>query len=277
MITLKDKVIVITGASDGIGEQAARKLHLMGATVVIVGRSENKTKTIASELNSKYYLADFAILEEVRDLAAKLKKDYPRIDVLVNNAGGIFGKRELTVDGHEKTMQVNYLAPFLLTNLLMDILISSQASVINTSSIGNKILSKFNIDDIELMKNYNPRVAYGNAKLENILFTKELNKRFHSKGVSTAAFHPGNVATNFANNTTDLLKYVYHTPLRKLFLISAEKGADTLVWLASTSPDKDWVSGEYYYRRKISNKVSPDALNESYAKKLWNQSEEFIR
>jgi NAD(P)-dependent dehydrogenase (short-subunit alcohol dehydrogenase family) len=273
---MKDKIIVITGASDGIGAEAARKLSAMGAEVVIVGRSPEKTKALALELKAKYYLADYTKLDEVRRLAGELNRDYPRIDVLANNAGGIFGKRETTIDGHEKTMQVNYLAPFLLTNLLIDNLIASKTAVINTSSIANKILSRFDIDDLELEKNYNQRVAYGNTKLENILFTKELNKRFHAKGISTVAFHPGNVATNFASDTSDLLRYIYHTPLKKLVLISPKKGADTLVWLASTVADKDWKSGGYYYKRKLSNKIAPAANNETYARSLWDQSEKFI-
>src|SRR5208283_2113543 len=121
---MKDKVIIITGASDGIGAAAARLLKAQGAHVVIVGRSPQKTEKVASELNVPYYLADFAKLNDVRKLAAQLKMDFPRIDVLANNAGGVMGgERMLTVDGHEMTIQVNYLAPFLLTNLLLDTLI----------------------------------------------------------------------------------------------------------------------------------------------------------
>ena len=194
----------------------------------------------------------------------------------MNNAGGIFGKRELTVDGHEKTMQVNHLAHFLLTNLLIGILIKSKASVINTSSIANRVLSDFDINDIELANRYTPQKAYGNAKLENILFTKELHNRFHDSGITTAAFHPGNVASNFANDTTSFMRYAYHSPIKNLFLIPVSKGAETLVWLADKSGDLDWKSGEYYIKKKISNKIDKKALDQSIQKSLWDQSAKFI-
>lgn len=269
---MKDKVIVITGSSDGIGAEAARELSAKGATVVIVGRTVEKTKTVADKLGSRYYVADFSKLNEVRQLASDLRKDFSRIDVLANNAGGIFGDRVVTEDGHELTMQVNYLAPFLLTNLLIDMLEDSKATVINTASRAHQVFSRFDINDLELADNYTPRIAYGNAKLENILFTRELNKRYHNKGISTASFHPGTVATSFANHTNDSLRFIYSTPLKKLFLISPSKGADTLIWLASTTPGVDWKSGEYFAKRKISKHILPAAVNDEYARKLWDQS-----
>ena len=272
---MNSKIIVLTGASDGIGAEAARQLHAQGATVVIVGRSPEKTKAVADELHAQYYVADFSKLSDVRRLADELRRDVPRIDVLANNAGGIFGKRELTVDGHEKTMQVNHLAPFLLTNLLLDRLIASKASIINTSSVAHQMFSKFDIHDLEVAKNYTPRIAYGNAKLENILFTRELHKRYHDQGISTVAFHPGNVASNFANDTNSLLRYVYHTPLRRLLLISPAKAAETLVWFATTTAGQDWQSGEYYDQRKLSNNVTKEAKDPDLARELWEQSTRF--
>ena len=273
---MKDKIIVITGSSDGIGAEAARQLNAKGANVVIVGRSPEKTKSVADELGSKYYLADFTKLIEVQRLAEDLIKDYPRIDVLANNAGGIFGKREITIDGHEKTMQINHLAPFLLTNLLLDLLIKSRATIINTSSRAHQVFSKFDINDLEVEKNFTERISYGNAKLENILFTRELDKRYRSKGISAVAFHPGTVASNFASDTDDFLKYIYHTPLRRIFLTSPKKAAETLVWLASSAPGKDWQPGEYYYKHKITDHIHPAATSEENAKILWEQSEKFI-
>lgn len=270
------KTIVITGASDGIGAEAARQLHANGAKVVIVGRSPERTKAIADKLGVTYYLADFSQLASVRKLAADLRRDYTHIDVLVNNAGGIFGNRKVSDDGHELTLQVNHLAPFLLTNLLMDTLVASKAVVINTSSIANKILSKFDIDDLENEHNYSPNSAYGNAKLANILFTKELHNRYHDAGLATAALHPGNVATSFAKDSTSPLRFLYNTFLSKFLLITPQKGADTIVWLASTTPGTDWESGEYYVERKVSNKVNPAALDPAIAKQLWEWSEQSI-
>ncbi len=273
---MDQRVIVITGASDGIGAQAARTLHERGHHVVVIGRSPAKTERVAKELDAPFYVADFADLSQVRRLAGELRRDLTRIDVLANNAGGIFGTRELTVDGHEKTMQVNHLAPFLLTHELMDVLIASRASVLNTSSIAAKVFSRFDINDLELASRYNPRVAYGNAKLENILFTFELHRRYHDQGIATVAFHPGNVASNFASETNSLMRYVYHTPLRRLFLVSTVKGADNLIWLASGTPGVTWQSGAYYIKRSISHSLDRQALDPENARLLWEKSLAFI-
>lgn len=270
---MQDKTIIITGASDGIGKAAARELKALGAEVVIVGRSPEKTRAVAQDLNVAYYIADFSKLSDVRELAEKLRATYPRIDVLINNAGGIFGKRELTVDGFEKTMQVNHLSHFLLTNLLLDTLIASKATVINTSSVANEIFAKLDIDDINMEKKYSSNSAYGNAKLENILFTKELDKRYGAQGISAVAFHPGNVATSFASDSNSLLRFMYQSPLKRLAgLISPEDGAKTLVWLASTTPSVDWQPGQYYYKQKAT-KTNSVANDERVAESLWQQSE----
>lgn len=268
---MQNKVIIITGASDGIGAVAAKELSRQGATVVVVGRSPEKTKRIAHEIDAHYYTADFAVLDEVRTLAAQLNKDYPKIDILINNAGGVFGKRELTVDGHEKTIQVNHLAPFLLTNLLIDTLIKSKATIINTSSVANTLFAKLDINDLDLVNGYSSNRAYGNAKLANILFTQELHRQFHVKGISAVAVHPGNIATNFANDTDSPLRFLYRTVLSKFFLKSPEEGAEPLIWLATSVPDIDWVSGAYYDRLKP-GRVSELATEPGISKKLWETS-----
>jgi NAD(P)-dependent dehydrogenase (short-subunit alcohol dehydrogenase family) len=273
---MESKIVVITGASDGIGAEAARQLHGAGATVVIVGRSPAKTKAIADALGAKHYIADYSRLSEVRALAADLRRDLPRIDVLANNAGGILGKREITVDGHEQTLQVNHLAPFLLSTLLLDVLIASKASVINTSSVANRMFSDLDINDLEVAHGYSARKAYGNAKLENILFTRELHKRYHKDGITTAAFHPGNVASNFASETNSLVRLVYRTPLRRVGLISPARGADTLVWLATSAPGSDWRSGEYYYKRRLCTTVDKAANDPEIAQQLWEQSARLV-
>ena len=150
------KTIVITGASDGIGAAAARQLHRDGHQIAVVGRSPAKTRAVADELGADAFIADFTRLEEVRRLAGELDSAYPRIDVLANNAGGIFGDRTKTVDGHEMTFQINHLAPFLLTRLLLDKLIASDASVIQTSSVGARALApKLNLNDLDMDANFN--------------------------------------------------------------------------------------------------------------------------
>jgi len=261
------RTIIITGASDGIGAAAARELSAAGNTVVVVGRSPEKTAAIAAELGADHLLADFAKFDDVRALAATLLERYPRIDVLANNAGGIMGERELTVDGYEKTLQVNHLAPFLLTSLLLDRLIESSASVITTASVAARLYGSIDLDDLGNEKKYSPNKAYGDGKLENILFTRELHRRFSAQGLKAAAFHPGVVSTGFAKDgTTSPLRFVYG--LLGRFLLTAEKGADTLVWLATTA---SWTSGAFYTKRKIST-TNPQADDADLAAGLWSRS-----
>jgi NAD(P)-dependent dehydrogenase (short-subunit alcohol dehydrogenase family) len=172
------RTIVITGASDGIGAAAARRINRGGDNVVLVGRSESKTAAVAAELDADYFVADFADLSQVRALANKIRSQYPRIDVLGNNAGGVFSKPQPTADGHEITLQVNYLAPFLLTTQLLDVLVGSRATVVNTSSSSQRLLRKVKLADFDATDRRRPSTAYALAKLANILFTKELHRAF---------------------------------------------------------------------------------------------------
>ena len=271
---MSKRTIVITGASDGIGAAAARNLTRRGDQVVIVGRSALKTRQVAAELGADFFVADFAVLAEVRALAVTLLARYPRIDVLSNNAGGIMGLRQTTVDGNEKTFQVNHLAPFLLTNLLMDRLLESRATVINTSSVANSLLGNLVIGDLNATSGYSANKAYGDAKLANILFTSELHRRFHEQGLSTAAFHPGGVATGFATGSTSLMRLVYTSWLKR-FLKTPEQGADTLIWLATTRPGVEWVSGEYYDKRRVA-RANKQAADPALAHELWDRSLDLV-
>ncbi|RAN74839.1 short-chain dehydrogenase [Bacillus sp. SRB_336] len=264
------RTIVITGASDGIGAAAAKMLAYPGDQLVVVGRSPQKTKAIAEELEAEPFVTDFTDLTQVRELASALTEKYPRIDVLANNAGGIMAGRELTVDGHEKTFQVNHLAAFLLTTLLIDRLVASRATVINTSSNANRVMARFDIDDLDAEKKYSANAAYGNAKLANILFTRELQRRYGDHGISAAAFHPGVVASGFSAESNLINKLAYGALARR-FMISPAQGADTLVWLATTVPGEDWTPGEYYAKRKIA-KANPRAYRPDLAESLWEQS-----
>jgi len=272
---MPERTIVITGASDGIGAAAARQLIGKGDHLVLVGRSEAKTAACARPLGAPYLCADFTRLDDVRALAERLRATCPRIDVLANNAGGIMGEREITADGFEKTLQVNHLAPFLLTNLLMDILTASGAKVINTASVGARIFGHIELGDLDNHNKYSPNKAYGDSKLANILFTKELHRRYHAQGINTAAFHPGNVATNFAAGSTSPMRFIYHTPLKYLALISPDKGAGNLVWLVNGTPGSDWVSGEYYEKKKVT-KTNPQAGDATLAREFWNRSADML-
>jgi NAD(P)-dependent dehydrogenase (short-subunit alcohol dehydrogenase family) len=271
---MEGRTIVITGASDGIGASAARTLHNQGAHVVIVGRSPEKTKAIAKELNVESFNADFSDLTQVRGLAADLLSRYERIDVLANNAGLTWNDRTVTRDGHEMIFQVNHLATFLLTSLLKDRLIASKASIIITSSMGHSY-GHVNLDDLESEHKYSALNAYSTSKLENILFMKELARRWGPHGISTAAFHPGNIASNFGSNAKGFIYLLYNSPMKHLFLSKPDQGADTLVWLAGGKPGRDWQSGEYYVKRKA-KKPKKEAFDEELAGRLWDISKRMV-
>jgi NAD(P)-dependent dehydrogenase (short-subunit alcohol dehydrogenase family) len=256
--------VIITGGSSGIGAAAARFLRERGATVAITGRSP-ETIRLANEIGADAFLADFAKLDDVRNLAQQLLAKYPRIDVLANNAGAVIATRQLTTDQHEKTLQVNHLGGFLLTLLLRERLEASEATVINTSS-GAHRLGHVDFDDLENARNYSAWRAYGTAKLMNILHASEINRRF--TGVRGVSFHPGVVATGFAREGARFVRVFYESALRKLFMISPEKGADTLVWLATT---RDWTPGAFYIRRKRA-RTKPEATDVEIARRLWDWS-----
>lgn len=262
------KTIVITGGSSGIGAAAARRLRAEGATVAITGRSP-ETLRLAKEIGADAFLADFAKLSDVRALAEQLLEKYPRIDVLANNVGGVIATRQLTADQHEKTLQVNHLGGFLLTLLLRERLEASNATVINTSS-GAHRFGHIDFDDLENARGYSAWRAYGSAKLMNILHAAEINRRF--RGVHGVSFHPGVVATGFAREGSTLVRILYESMLRKLFMISPEKGADTLVWLATT---RDSKPGAFYIRRKESP-TSRQGSDADIARRLWEWSERAV-
>ena len=271
------KTIVVTGASDGIGAAAARQLHKDGHTVVVIGRSPDKTRQVAESIGADHEVADFADLQTVRHLAATLEQRYPRIDVLANNAGGAFGTRDKTVNGFEKTFQVNHLAPFLLTTLLLPTLLTSNATVIQTSSIAARLYGKLDLDDLDNDRHYSANKAYGDSKLANILFTKELDARYRSLGLNAVAFHPGFIGSSFASDTTSFaMRMIYANPLAKRFLGSTQKGAEQLVWLAETDPGQEWQPGSYYEKGKIATRVNPQSTDPELARRLWDASESLL-
>lgn len=240
--------------------------------MVIVGRSPAKTAAVAHELGAPFHIADFADLSQVRSLAAELDAAYPRIDVLANNAGGIMGKRTLTTDGFETTFQVNHLAVFLLTNLLLAKLTASQAKVIQTASVAGRAFSAFDIDDLQNAAGYSPEKAYGNGKLENIMFTRELQRRCGDRGLAAAAFHPGIVASNFASETTHVMRIVYHLPLiSRLVMTSPNTAAGRLLWLVDGTPGVDWQPGGYYEKDRLATSA-PVAADDRLCRELWDRS-----
>jgi NAD(P)-dependent dehydrogenase (short-subunit alcohol dehydrogenase family) len=272
------KTIVITGASDGIGAAAARQLAASGHRLILVGRSPEKTAAVAREAGAEFFTADFARLDDVRRLASDLSSAVgdDGIDVLANNAGGIFGDQTPTVDGFEKTIQVNHLAPFLLTNLLLPQLLRAGGAIINTSSVGHRLFGRIDIDDLDNRRRFSANKAYGDAKLANILFTKSLHTKFHADGLRSVAFHPGTVRTNFASDSSSLMRLVYRSFLGRLLLTSTEEGGSILRWFIEGTPDETWFSGAYYDERMLSRKVNPQVEDSALAEALWQKSTELV-
>ncbi len=271
---MTSKTIVITGASDGIGAAAARALAADGHEVVVVGRNPARTAAVADELGADRHVADFSRLDDVRALAAALAQAHPRIDVLANNAGGIRGPRQLTADGHEVTFQVNHLAPFLLTALLRDTLLASSAAVVTTSSMAARN-ARLDLDDLDMARGYAPFRAYGASKLANILFTRELHRRFHGAGLSSAAFHPGIVATSFGGAGGPAITRLYGTALARALFSSPTRGGSRLVRLAEGTPDVDWASGQYWVAGRV-GRTSPQADDQEAARRLWEASAQMV-
>ncbi|ASK66352.1 short-chain dehydrogenase [Brachybacterium avium] len=273
------RTLVITGASDGIGAAAARQLAGPGHRLLLVGRSPEKTAALAQELGAEHFVADFARLDEVRRLAEELSAATGEdgIDALANNAGGIFGERTPTVDGHEKTFQINHLAPFLLTNLLLPRLLPGGASVIATSSIGHRFFGHLDLEDLDNTRHFSARKAYGDAKLANVLFTRSLHTRFHAEGLSAAAFHPGIVRTSFGTGSRSVMRWLYQSPLSRFVpMIGPEQGGATLAWFLTGTPGSTWTSGRYYDQDRPTAKVNPQADDAELAAALWQRSAELV-
>jgi NAD(P)-dependent dehydrogenase (short-subunit alcohol dehydrogenase family) len=267
------KTIVITGASDGLGAAAARRLSQNGNKVVVVGRSQSKTITVAEEIGADYFVSDFSDLSHVRALAEKIRSEYPRIDVLANNAGGMNKETQMTADGLEKTYQVNYVAPFLLTTQLMDVLIESRAAILNTTSSSHRLLPRVSVTDLENTSRRGPTIAYALTKLAIVLFTMELHRRYHDRGISAATFHPGFVQSNFGDASG--LRFLYFMEHRvrlvNRFISTPDVAAERLVWLASSRPGTDWRSGEYYVKNKIA-KANRLAYDPALSRELWDRT-----
>lgn len=262
------RTIVITGASDGIGAAAARSLA-SDNDVVVIGRSPQKTQAVAQEIGARSFTADFSRLDDVRSLAEKLR-GLERLDVLVNNAGFLSGKRERTVDGHEVTFQVNHLSPFLLTTLLRDRLVESTARVITTSSAAHQMarLSLSNIDKPKWTWH-----SYAQSKLANVLFTRELHRRWNGDGVTAYAFHPGVIVSGFGSDNF-LANWLYHGPVGASRFQTVDEGATTLCWLATTQREA-LISGGYYFNLKP-QQLRGQAVDENLAGRLWDFSEHLV-
>lgn len=284
MPTLQDKIMLVTGATSGIGEVTARELARQGAHVIILARNRQKAERTQQEIKAvtgnqqvDIVLADLSVMQQVRDVAAEIHAKYPRLDVLVNNAGLMFGnERELSADGYEMTLATNHLGPFLLTSLLLDLLQKSPAArIVNVASMAYRF-SKPTLDDLQSERDYSPVWEYGNTKLWNIMFTQELAQRLRAHGitnVTTNCLHPGAVATGYGQQTGGIVGAVLS--LARPFMISPEKGAQTSLFLA-TDPSVANVSGGFFSKKKpepVKSSFNTPANN----KRLWEISEQLTQ
>ncbi len=276
---MQGKIVLITGATNGIGKVAALELAKKGATVVIVGRNRAKTEETLNEIKTKsgnpnveMLIGDLSVLADVRRIAGEFKSKHDRLDVLVNNAGAVFASRQETADGYEMTFALNHLSYFLLTNLLLDVLKANAPSrIVNVSSEAHTNLA-LDFDDLQSKKSYamggfNP---YGRSKLANVLFTYELARRLAGTGVTANVLHPGLVASGFGKNNPGLMNWIMN--LVHLFAISEEKGAETIVYLAS-SPEVEGVTEKYWDKSKAVSS-SQASYDEAAQKRLWEISEQ---
>jgi NAD(P)-dependent dehydrogenase (short-subunit alcohol dehydrogenase family) len=269
------KTVVITGATSGIGQVAAEKLAAMGARMVLVARDKSRgeaqlarLRAITPDINHSIHYADLSQLAEVKRVAAEIAAAEPRIDVLINNAGALFGSRHVTSDGLELTFATNHMSYFVLTHGLRERLhASAPARVVNVSSDAHKG-QKLNFDDLQ-STNYSGFNVYGRSKLCNILFTRELARRWEGTGVTANSLHPGFVSTRFGDQSGGLLSLGVRAA--KTFAISPEKGAETIIYLAS-SAEVGNATGLYYYKCKPATPTR-EAQDNTTAQRLWQESE----
>lgn len=269
------KTVLITGATSGIGQEAALQLARLGMRVIIGGRNPQKTAATVTRIQKESgnpsveaLLADLSSVEEVRRMAGEYRTRFDRLDVLINNAGGFFSQRHVTVDGLERTFALNTLAPFLLTNLLIDTLQASAPSrIVNVSSMSH-IWGRLHFDDLQSEKAYSGWMAYSRSKMALIYFTYELSRRLAGQNITVNAVHPGFIKTNIQNNDRGFFSNLIKT--LEIFAVPPVKGAEPLVHLAAAK-EVEGVTGKYFSGKtqKKSHRLSYD---QEAARRLWQVS-----
>jgi NAD(P)-dependent dehydrogenase (short-subunit alcohol dehydrogenase family) len=284
---MEGKTILITGSTDGIGKVTAKALAKQGHTVIIHGRNKKKAETVCEELKSEtannkinFVIADLFLLSDVKRMADEFKKKYERLDVLVNNAGAIFGKdRETTKEGFEKTMALNLFSPFLLTQLLVEVLAKSPAArIINVSSAAHTMSGKIDLSDIQLENNYSFGNAYGQSKLYLIWVTQHLATELKEKGLSNItanSLHPGTIKTEFGQNTNKGFGVNLLFKLAMLFAITPAKGAENTIYLA-TSKDVENITGKYFSNKRV-GKPSMKYYSPENEKIIWDYCMQIVQ
>src|SRR5512138_1786959 len=277
---LAGRTAVVTGASSGIGVPTAVGLARLGASVALVARDRAKGEAALAAVRAasapgatpRLFLADLGALAQVRRLAQELLAALPRIDVLVNNAGAMHARRKESPDGHELTLAVNHLAPFLLTGLLLPRLRASAPSRVVTVSSEAHRIGPLDLDDLESRRGYSAMRAYGRSKLANVLFANELARRVAGGGVTSNSLHPGVVATGFGRNDPGWFRLL--VTVGRPFLATPEKGARTSIHV-SAAPELAGVTGRYFKdRQEVA--PAPFARDEDVAQRLWEISERLV-
>ena len=278
--SMTGKTVLVTGGTGGIGKATATGLARLGARVGIVGRDATRAEAAASDIRSTsgnpavdVFTADLSSQAEVRRLAAEVLDTYPRLDVLVNNVGGYWAHRHVTADGLEHTFALNHLAPFLLTNLLLERLEASAPARVVTVSSGAQSMGRIDFDDLQGARKYSGQRAYNQSKLANVMFTYELARRLDGTGVTATVLHPGVTRTDFGAED-QAAYFAWMSGLSKPFMKTPARGAETPIFLAS-SPEVEGVTGRYFANRKPkeSNKLSYDV---EAAARLWQVSADLV-
>jgi len=280
MTIMDGKTVLITGATHGIGRATAMGLAELGAHTVLVARDAGKGQRTVEEIRARtgnenvdVLIADLSAQSSVRHLAGQVQSRYPRLDVLVNNVGVFLATRRVTADGLEYTFALNHLAPFLLTNLLLDLLKASAPARVVTVSSGAQQVGRLNFDDLQGEAGYSGQAAYNQSKLANVMFCYSLARRLEGTGVTSTVLHPGVVRTNFAkDDPTPVMRTII--TVFKPFFKSPERGAETPIYLAS-SPDVEGVTGRYFVNKRA-RKSSSRSYDERAAERLWQESERLV-
>jgi NAD(P)-dependent dehydrogenase (short-subunit alcohol dehydrogenase family) len=274
--TIRGKVVVITGATSGIGRIAAERLAGRGARIVMVARDRARAegtlallREVGPDVAHRVHYADLSLVADVKRVGAEIAAAEPHVDVLINNAGSMFGARRITAEGIERTFALNHMSYFVLTHGLSERLQAAAPSrVVNTASAAH-LRATLDFDDLDSAGTYRARLAYGRSKLCNVLFTRELARRLAGTGVTANCLHPGFVATNFGQRDAGLFGWGLRGAM--IFARSPEPGATTIVHLASSPQLADVGGGYFYDSRQI--EPSPAARDDATAQRLWQKSE----
>ncbi len=277
MTDMTGRICVVTGATSGVGLFTARSLAISGAQLVLVGRTPTKgeaaltvIRAAAPRANVRFLYGDLSSLSDLRRLGAEINAAVPRLDVLVNNAGAVFLRREVTADGLERSFATNHMAYFLLTELLRaKLLASAPARIVSVASGAHKGAT-LDFDDLQSARDYGAMKVYGRSKLCNILWNRELARQLAGTGVTANCLHPGFVDSGIANNNLGAVGRTILSIVKRLTAVSPERGAETSVYLA-TSPEVGSISGEYFIKSTRAVR-SPAAQDDAAARRLWQES-----